>query len=94
MFAKLKKFRTIEAIDRARTQRASTMVAACNDNHLVGFSAADGRRLRRPVLGCRWVKSRAGALECIWRVEKVEELVVEEPLRKRSVGQAQSFAAA
>jgi hypothetical protein len=94
MFAKLKTFKTIEATNRGRTQRASTMVPVCNDNHPVGFSAGNGRRLHRPVLSCRWVKGRAGALECIWRVEKMEESVVEDPLRKRWIGQAQSLAAA
>jgi hypothetical protein len=94
MFAKLAKFRTIEAIDRGHTRRLATIVPACNDNHRAGFSAGKGQRLHRPVLGCRWVKGRAGALECIWHVETVEESVIEEPLRRRWVGQAQWSAAA
>ena len=94
MLAKLEKFRTIEAIDRSRGQRGETMAAACNDNHRVCFSAPTGRRLHRPVLGCRWIKGRAGALECIWHVEPAEEPAADEPLRSWLVGQAMPLAAA
>jgi hypothetical protein len=81
MFAKLEKFRTIEAIDRSRSRRAR-QAAACNDNRRVCFSAAVGQPLRRPVLGCRWIKGNAGALKCMWYVETVEESAADEPLGK------------
>jgi hypothetical protein len=94
MFAKLEKLRTIEPIDRGRSERAATTAPACNDNHRIYSSAAAAQRLRRSVLGCRWIKGSSGALECVWQVEGVEESAAEGPLRKWCVRQSMPLAAA
>jgi hypothetical protein len=41
------------------------------------------RRLRRPVLACRWQKAPSGALECIWHIAAVDARVAEDPAIRR-----------
>jgi hypothetical protein len=53
-------------------------VRPCNDNQAVRATAAS-RRMRRPVLFCRWHKTPTGSLECRWLNEPVAASSVEEP---------------
>lgn len=53
-------------------------VRPCNDNQRA-LSTASFRRTRRPMLFCRWRKTAAGALECVWRTEPQAASAGEEP---------------
>ena len=52
-------------------------VRPCNDNQR-GFSTTSYPRIHRPALVCRWQKTVAGALECIWHIDADGESAAED----------------
>jgi len=65
------------------TAQDLTIVRPCNDNQRP-LSTAYLRRPRRPGLFCRWQKTAAGALECVWHAEPQAASDCEEPGISRS----------
>jgi hypothetical protein len=78
MFAKLARFQTF---NRAAERRIGA--AASNDNKPVRRVRTSPRRLRRPILLCRWHKVASGALECSWHKDAFATFGVEEPSSSR-----------
>ena len=58
--------------------RDLTAVRPCNDNQRA-LSTASFRRIRRPVLFCRWRTAPGGALECVWLRDTRAAKAGEEP---------------
>jgi hypothetical protein len=74
MFAKLAQFRSPRPI--------TAHSGESHDRYSARFSFASAPRLRRPVLVCRWVERRSGALECTWHVEASEISTANEPVNR------------
>jgi hypothetical protein len=78
MFAKRARLRKFNRDSQLESRRSPVAARPCNDNQPLGFNVP-ARRMRRPMLFCRWHRTPAGALECRWQTEPVAVSAVEEP---------------
>jgi len=65
MFTKPARLRNFNRDSKLETRRNAALTPPSNDNQPVRIAALS-RRMRRPLLFCRWHKTPAGALECRW----------------------------
>ena len=87
MFAKLARFHGSD-----RLHATLSKATPCNDNQPARRRLALSRRMRRPVLGCRWHQTPAGRLECSWHVEQIATVSTEEQSLRRSLRRRRTVA--
>ncbi len=85
------KLATFGVVVGGRGRRPGATAAPGNDNRPTRLAVT--RRLRRPVLVCRWHKSPAGALECRWHGTAADAAFAEEPGIRRLTDRRRSRSA-